>query len=84
MFPLEQLAMHHMVGVRKNLLLKLASTSRGRLDRNKIPEIIENIKSITKESIENNSIKRKFGNIGNEFSIVENFFEIPLEEFLWL
>lgn len=81
LFPSNQLVGHHMVGVRKDLLFKYVVTSRGKLDRNKIPEIIDNIKSITVDSINNNTIQKKFGNIGNEFEIVENIFNIPLEDF---
>ena len=82
-FPSEKLHMHHMETIRRDLLLKYSSTSRGILDRGRIDELINIIKGAKDGSAVslNNIIHPnnfKVTKVNNRFKIPE-FTLIPYE-----
>jgi hypothetical protein len=71
-FP-NDLLMHHMTGVRKDLYKKFKYTSLAALDKSRINEAVQTILSINKNNLFINS---DFNFIDKEFDIIENYFNI--------
>jgi hypothetical protein len=77
-FSSTDLTMHHMETVRKNLLLKYESTTRGIMDRGRTRELVKIIGEITEHCTTFNFKKIIFPKAGNgNLTKCENIFNIP-------
>jgi hypothetical protein len=81
-FGEDDLLMHHMTGVRKDLMNKYLCTSQACLDRNNLNKLVNNISVINDKLIfKNEGFFRKNIIEDVEFEEVKNYFNIPLELF---
>jgi hypothetical protein len=80
-FQPSMLTMHHMETVRKNLLLKYESTTRGLMDRKRTGELVNIINSINEKSTTFDFKKIIFPKSGSgKLTSCKNIFNIPYQQ----
>ena len=77
LFNREEIQMHHYSGIRKSLENKFNNTSYVHLDRNKIPELINNIQSISESNLSLTN-SGNFNMLSKKYKVVDNYFGIEV------